>query len=94
MTSMRDRWSLERSLGRPGCVLTQGMGCPGLPLLLPHHHLHARWLWFGADVPHACSSQVSFPAYRNGGRRHTTPLPRQPPHPRPSLVPPEQYMSD
>lgn len=72
MTSMRDRRSLERSLGRPGCALTQGMGCPELPLLLPHHHLHVQWLWFEADVPRACSSQVSFPAYRNGSRRHTT----------------------
>lgn len=51
------------------------MGCLGLPLLLPHHHQHARWLWFEADVPRACSSQVSFPAYRNGSRRHTTPSP-------------------
>lgn len=48
------------------------MGCPGLPLLLPRHHLRARWLWFEADVPRAYSSQVSFPAYRNAGGRHTT----------------------
>lgn len=76
MTSTRDRRSLERSRGGPGCALTQGMGCPGLPLLLPHHHLRVRWLWFEADVPRACSSQVSFPAYRNVNRGHTTLSPR------------------
>ena len=59
--------------GGPGCALTQGTGCPGLPLQPPHRHLRARWLWFEADVPRACSSQVSFPPYGNGGRRHTTP---------------------
>lgn len=92
---MRDRRFVERSLGRPTCAFTQGMGYPGLPLLLPHHHLHARWLWFEADVPRACSSQVSFPAYRNGGKRYTTLTLTQPPNPGPSLVlGRQQYMDD
>lgn len=45
-------------------VLTQGMGCPGQPLLQPHHHLHVRWLWSEADDLHVGSSHISVHLYR------------------------------